>query len=90
MIVEWFLGFCVWVGTFVFGLFPTEDAQATVSGLSGAIATVVSYTSGLGVWIPWALIGAAILFTFTAWAAIFVFKIVRQLLAHVPFFGGTG
>ena len=90
MILEWLIAMCAGLGIIVMQLFPDNSAADALMNASNAVSTLVGYTTGIGVWIPWGLIAAAIGVTFAAWASIFVFKIVRQLLAHVPFVGGTG
>lgn len=90
MVTEWFLTFAVWLGEMVIGMMPENGAAGIVNDGSNVVANVVSMGNGLSVWFPWAVIGAVGASVYAAWSALFIFKIVRQLLAHVPQFGGTG
>jgi hypothetical protein len=90
MIIEFFLGLVTWIGQFVIGLLPEDDSDQIVQSASDALAGVVGLGSGVSVWIPWTVIVYAAGFTFTAWLALFIVKIIRQLIAHIPQFGGTG
>lgn len=90
MVTEWLLGIATWLGELVLGMMPDTGAEDLVSSASGIISNVVSMGSGITIWFPWAVAGMAGLAVYTAWGAMFVLKIVRQLLAHVPQIGGSG
>lgn len=90
MVTEWLLALATWLGEFVIGLMPDNQAATLVDDGSDVIANVVSMGHGITVWFPWAVIGVCAVATYTAWGALFALKIFRQLLAHVPQFGGTG
>jgi hypothetical protein len=90
VITEWLLGLAVWLGQVVLGMMPDTGAEDLVGSASGVVANVVSMGSGITVWFPWGVAAMCGVVTFTAWGLLFVFKIARQLLAHVPQFGGSG
>lgn len=90
MIVEFFLGIVTWIGGLLIGMLPEDDSAELVGSASGIISTVVSNGSGISVWFPWAIAGVCAIAVAGAWAATFAFKVLRQLLTHIPFFGGTG
>lgn len=90
MVTEWLLQLAVWLGTMVLDMMPDSDAAALVDDGSTVVASVIQMGHGITVWFPWAVVGLCAATTFTAWGALFVLKILRQLLAHVPQFGGTG
>lgn len=90
MIAEFFLGLVSVMGTFLIGLMPEDETADLASSASGIVATVVSNGSGLSIWFPWAVAAACAVTVGGAWLALFVVKIIRQLMTHIPFFGGTG
>lgn len=90
MVTEWFLGLAVWLGSSVLGMLPDDQAGDVVGSATGIVANVVSMGSGVTVWFPWGVAALCGGFLFASWAALFILKILRQLLAHVPQFGGTG
>lgn len=90
MIVEWLLdlvlGFCEWfLGLFDDFDMPTE-ALSPMSGLTQLAGAV----NGMGVWVPWAAIAVSVSLVIGFWVVMMTVKIVRQVAAHVPLFGGAG
>lgn len=90
MIIEWLLGLTTWLGTMIIGMVPENDAAELVDTSSNVIADVISMGNGITVWFPWTVVGVCLAATYSAWAALFALKIVRQLIAHIPQIGGTG
>lgn len=90
MIVEWLLDLVVGIVEWFLGLFdefdmPTE-ALSPMSGLSQLAGAV----TGMGVWVPWAAIAISVGVVIGFWSVMMFVKIVRQVAAHVPMFGGAG
>lgn len=90
MIIEFFLGLVTWIGELVIGMMPPDQSGEMVTVAADALSGVVSLGSGLSAWIPWAVIGVAGALVGSAYSTLFVVKIIRQLAAHIPQFGGTG
>lgn len=88
MIIEWLLDLVIGVVDWFFGLFDGWE----IPDLSPPpeIASLLSFLDGMGVWVPWAVIGVSITAVLGVWGVMFLIKIVRQVLAHVPLFGGSG
>ena len=90
MISEWFMqlatGFMSWVAS----LFPAWTPPAEFTQLSGMVSTVMGWFVGLGVWVPWSLIGACVGIQLAAWAIALGVKAIRAAASHVPFVGGHG
>lgn len=78
------------MGAWLIGLMPEDESADIAASASGIIANVVGNASGISVWFPWAVAAACALAVTTAWGALFMVKILRQLATHIPFFGGTG
>lgn len=90
MITEWLMSLAVWLGSAVLGMMPESEADSLVRNSSSIVADVAGMASGINVWFPWSVAAICGVSTFTMWGLLFVVKIVRQLLAHVPQFGGSG
>jgi hypothetical protein len=90
VIVEFFLSIVAFMGSWLVGLLPPDESEDLAASASGIIASVVGNASGISVWFPWAVAGVCALAVTTAWGALFLVKIIRQLATHIPLFGGTG
>jgi hypothetical protein len=78
--------FVVWLG----GLFPDWEDPQVFNDLSGFLTTLVAAFAGLGIWVPWAVIGLCVGVQVSAWGLSLSGKTVRALASHIPFFGGSG
>lgn len=90
MIVEWFLDLVVTVAEWFFSLFDGFEIPDVVASPTGSIATLAGNVQAMGVWVPWAVVAGAVGASLGVWAVMFVIKLVKQILAHVPAFGGAG
>lgn len=88
MITEFLLQLAMWLGVFVLGLMP--DNAELVTNASGVISDIAGTAHGISAWFPWHVAGLCLVATYTGWSLLFIVKITRQLLAHVPQFGGSG
>lgn len=88
MVTEWLLQLAIWLGVFVLGMMP-ENAEL-VGNASGVISNIASTAHGISAWFPWHVAGICLVAVYTGWATLFAVKIARQLIAHIPQFGGTG
>lgn len=90
MIVEWLLDLVEIVVGWVMGLFDGLEIPDAVSNPTGTFSTLVGQAAGMGVWVPWAVIAGAVVASLGVWLVGFIIKAVKQVLAHVPLFGGAG
>lgn len=90
MIVEWFLGLIETVVEWFFSLFDGFEIPSAISSPDSAFGELLGNVHGLGVWVPWGVIAAVVGAVLLTWITMFVIKLVKQVLAHVPAFGGAG
>lgn len=88
MIIEWFLDLVMTVVDWFFSLF--EGWELPDLSPPDELLTLYSVISGSGVWVPWAAIALSVGSVIGVWVVMFIVKVIRQLLAHVPLFGGAG
>jgi len=94
MITEFFvtvaMGFVNWLLT----LTPSSGDVSPATGLlvtaGNHLTALVSGAAQIGAWMPWDVLGIVLPIVLSFYVAMFVLKIVRQLIAHVPAFGGSG
>lgn len=89
MITEFIVGAGNTVALWVLGIFPPMNTDAIISA-STALSTIGTYMGSMSVWVNWLLIATQVGLVLGLWLTFLVLKIIRQLLAHVPFFGGSG
>jgi hypothetical protein len=80
-------GFYAWF----LGLLPdmTDAAGIIVTG-ENWISTLIASGAALGAWIPWDWVAIVLPIVLTCYITLFVIKIVKNIWAFVPFFGGSG
>lgn len=90
MIVEWLLdladGFVAWF----FRLFDGLDVPEWIAGPPAYVYDFFGTLHSLGVWVPWFVMSSVAAVVLTVYGVGFIVKIVKQVLAHVPVFGGAG
>lgn len=90
MIIEWLLeisaGFLEWVGS----LLPPIDLPSWVENPFMGLQWVVEAAAGWGVWVNVPIVAGVAAVVIGVFGTTFVVKLVRVLIAHVPFFGGRG
>lgn len=88
MITEWFLtmiaGFFGWIADFV----PDWNVPVELTDPDGLIGSVFAISTGLGVWIDWAFIGALASIPLIIWVAGITWQGLRMMWSHLPFVGG--
>jgi hypothetical protein len=90
MIVEWLMQMSVGFHAWLASLFPPVDLPEWVDNPFGGLLWVVEAAAGWGVWVnvgALALIATTVL---TVYAVGFGIKLVRVVVAHIPFVGGGG
>lgn len=89
MILEWlsdlWAGICDWF----LGMFPTDDAPDWAVQVGTFLGNIASSASGLGVWIPWVLLGSVGAVVLTTWLVLVSVKGIRWLWGLTPFSGGS-
>jgi hypothetical protein len=91
VIIEWLIQLGTAFGEWVLGQTPdTSSAANLVFQADNAMRPVFSAAAGLGAWIPWFHIGATIAVVLGFYLLMFALKVLRQLVTHIPLFGGTG
>lgn len=90
MIIEWLLeisaGFLEWIGS----LFPPIDLPEWVESPFLGLQWIIEAAAGWGVWINVPFVAGVAALCMSAFVITFTIKLVRVLIAHVPFFGGRG
>lgn len=90
MIVEWFLDLVSTVIDWFFGLFDGLSVPTWIKSPPGYVHDFFGSFASLGAWVPWAVIGSVVALVLGVYGVGFVVKVVKQILAHVPAFGGAG
>lgn len=91
MITEFFINLWNAVATWALGLLPDmTDAAGLVVTAQNYLAQVSVGASNLGAFIPWTVVGITLPVVLTLYVGLFILKIVKNLWAFVPFFGGAG
>lgn len=90
MISEWFLTLMEGVVTWFMSLFEPIELPDWVSSPPADIASFMVNLDSVGVWVPWPIVTTVTLGVVTVYVVLFVVKIVKQVLAHVPAIGGAG
>lgn len=87
MITEWLMsfgsGFADWLLTIMPGV-PIID------GFIGSAAALGGFAGSLGVWVNWVGIGLLVGQVMAVYLAMFIFKIIRAIIGHLPIIGGNG
>lgn len=89
MIIEWLLDRVLDFVTSFFELFDDLEIPEWLTP-SGQIASFFGNFYSVGVWIPWAVMGAVVSAVVVTYVVTFLVKVVKQILAHIPAFGGAG
>ena len=90
MIVEWLLDLVTGFVGWVLGLFDDWQLPTELMSPHSGIFYVYSFLTSMGVWVPWAGIGVIVTITMGCYMFLFVVKLIKNLIAHVPGFGGSG
>jgi hypothetical protein len=80
----------VWALVSLAGLLHLPDVPSWLSGAGASISSLGSYLTGLGGWIPWAVIAGVITTWVVVLGASVGIKLVRLAWSYVPFVGGAG
>lgn len=89
MIAEWFVGLFAGIQTWFVGLFGTAAVPEWLSTVASFLGDVTARASGLGAWLPWALMGTVGGGLLTLWGALWLVKGVRWVWGLTPFSGGS-
>lgn len=84
MITEWLVDTALGLVEGLTGLLPPLELD--LSGLAGAFDLMSSFNEAVPVTETLAVVGLLL----TVYAVLFVWRVVKTLLAHVPFVGGGG
>lgn len=89
MIVDFALDTAEDFVSWLVGLFPADfEVPEWLIGLASLVGQVLAGASGMGVWVPWALIITVVAGTYVLWSAGFLVKFARWLLGLLPTMGG--
>lgn len=89
MIIEFLYQVGNTVALWVVGFLPhIPDEQAVAA--SQPLYMIGTYMGALSSWVNWPLVAAQVVFVLSTYFLFMGFKIVRAVIAHVPFFGGAG
>lgn len=89
MITEWLVSIGTSVAVWFVGLFP-ELPEDTMDGATLGISTLAGLVGSMSVWVNWLAVIAQVTLVMGFYFAFLAVKVLRQLFAHVPFFGGSG
>jgi hypothetical protein len=90
MIAQAFLDFISGLMAWILQPFSGVDFAPWVTQLDINVGTVLSYLSGLGVWIDWAFVSAVLGGVALIWTICFSVKLVLRIVSHIPEVGGAG
>lgn len=90
MITEWFVSIGCHIAAWVGSLFPDWTPPDFLVHFSDTVNAILANVSGLGVWADWVYIIICVSAVMLVWGVSFGIKLVRAIVAHVPFFGGAG
>jgi len=90
MIIEWLLDLALSIVEWIFSLFGGIQIPGNIRNPSGALGSLFSQIGSLGVWVPWGVISVCVVSVLGVWGIMFLVKVIRQFIAHVPQFGGAG
>ena len=79
----------VWLGEALLGLI-TSDFPAWFTTPPPFVYELTEMVGSMSVWVPFGHLMLLAVLVLGVWLSMFVFKIVKQLLAHVPQLGGAG
>lgn len=89
MIVEWFLDLVSIVVDWFFDLFDgfsVPDWMTPPAELRDFLGSAAS----MGVWVPWTVMGVVLSSVIGVYLVTFIVKLVKNVAAHIPAFGGAG
>ena len=90
MIVEFLASLGRNIGSFFAGLFGAIDLPSFVTDSAPALYNFLDDASGLGVWVPWAVISAVLGARVTVYLVAFAAKLAQKVWGLVPVVGGSG
>lgn len=91
MITEWFLALVSGFADWVLSLLPSfTQAEGVIVTPANWVASFLAGGASLGGWLPWPTIAVAFPIVVGLYISIFLLKILRQLVAHLPQIGGSG
>lgn len=90
MIVMWFVTLATNVIDWIVSLVPTDPLPDWFTGLPDKLASVLTFTNDMGVWINLPLMASIATTCVGIVGLSFVTKGVLRLFSHVPEIGGAG
>lgn len=89
MIIEQLFLMSAWWNEFLAGFAPQVQADDPVATIDGW-TVLISFVAGAGAWVNVPALMALCTIAISFYIASIVFKLFRQVLAHVPLIGGRG
>jgi hypothetical protein len=89
MITEWFIGLFNSIIQWVIDLFGDAEPPEWMTGIGGFLAELFARASGLGAWVPFALVGIVGGTVLTTWGVLWLVKLFRWGYGLTPFSGGS-
>lgn len=89
MISEWFIGLINTIATWFLSLFPEWEPPAEIVNFDSTLNGFLASFSGLGVWVPWALLVTCVVITIGAYLVGLTVRAARWVLGLVPTMGGN-
>lgn len=89
MITEWFLSLVQGVVDWLAALMPDWEVPAELLDPGGIIQQVMGYGASLGIFVDWGFIIAVGLIPLGVWTIGLIFRGIKSLVSHIPFFGGN-
>lgn len=90
MIVEWLFDIVLVIVDWFLALFDDVEIPSEVRSPTSSFSTLAANVSAMGIWVPWSVIAGAVAASLGVYAVMFIIKLVKQVLAHIPLFGGAG
>lgn len=89
MIIEFLYGIGNFISVWVLGWLPHIPDEAAFA-MSQPLYAIGSYMGSLRSWVNWPLVATQVGLVLGLYFTFMALKIVRALISHVPFFGGSG
>lgn len=90
MITQFFLDLGASIVNWLASLFPPWQVPSQVTGLPGMLSQLLAGMGGLGGWIDWGVVSAAVGVAVSTWIVCLVIKTLRAIASYLPFVGGAG
>lgn len=90
MIIEWLVEMAAGLWGFLADLFPDWEVDEEMISPNGWLGQLFALGYGLEPWVNWGFVTLLGAIPFAVWVIGITVKMVRSLITHIPFIGGSG